>query len=96
MSHNLSAVKRELNHMANDARALFHATADVAEDNVAEARARVSAAVKKGGRAWNRARHSALRGVRGADHTIREHPYCSLGIALGVGALLGFLASRRY
>jgi ElaB/YqjD/DUF883 family membrane-anchored ribosome-binding protein len=96
MSHNLSAVKKELDNMAKDARALLDATAGVAEDNVVEARARLAAALKQGGRIWHRARHTALRRVRGADHAIRKHPYRSLGVTLGVGVLLGFLTSRRF
>jgi ElaB/YqjD/DUF883 family membrane-anchored ribosome-binding protein len=96
MSHNLSAVKRELDNMAKDARALLNATADAAEDNVVKARARLAAALKQGVRSWHRARHTALRGVQGAERTIREHPYPSLGLALGVGVLLGFLVSRRF
>ena len=82
--------------MAKDARALLNATAGVAEDNVIAARARLAAALKKGEGVWRRARHTAIRGVQGADQTIREHPYHSLGVALGVGMFLGFLASRRF
>ena len=95
MSHNFNAVKRDLDNMAKDARALLNATAGVAEDNVVNARARLANALKQGGKIWHRARHTSLRSVQGAARTIREHPYPSLGLALGVGVLLGFLASRR-
>lgn len=95
MSHNLNTVKRELDHIVKDARALLDATADVAEDHVIEARTRLANALKHGKGIWHRARRSAIRGVQDADQTIRDHPYPSLAVALGVGVLLGFLTSRR-
>jgi ElaB/YqjD/DUF883 family membrane-anchored ribosome-binding protein len=95
MSHDLNTVKKELNNIVKDARALLDATADVAEDHVVEARARLADALKQGEGIWHRARRTALRSVQDADQTIHEHPYPSLGVALGVGVILGFLASRR-
>ena len=37
----------------------------------------------------------ARAGVRATDHAIREHPYESIGIAFGVGMLLGVLINRK-
>lgn len=34
----------------------------------------------------------AISGARVTDETVREHPYQSLGIAFGVGVLVGALA----
>jgi ElaB/YqjD/DUF883 family membrane-anchored ribosome-binding protein len=37
----------------------------------------------------------AIAGAKAADHAIREHPYESLGLALGMGLLVGVLVGRR-
>jgi ElaB/YqjD/DUF883 family membrane-anchored ribosome-binding protein len=39
-------------------------------------------------------RQNALVGLRATDRTIRRHPYLALGAVLGLGFLLGALASR--
>ena len=33
--------------------------------------------------------------ARATDRTIRQHPYESIGIAFGVGVLIGVLINRR-
>jgi ElaB/YqjD/DUF883 family membrane-anchored ribosome-binding protein len=42
-----------------------------------------------------RVRDQAVDYAKTADKAVREHPYKALGIALGVGAILGYLLSRR-
>lgn len=37
----------------------------------------------------------AIEGAKETDRVIREHPYESLGVAFGVGILLGALLSRK-
>jgi len=37
----------------------------------------------------------AREGVKATDRLVREHPYQSLGIAFGVGLLIGVLVNRR-
>lgn len=55
-----------------------------------------------GSAAWERARagcstmqDKAATGMRATDRTIRTHPYQSIGIAFGVGILLGFMMRRN-
>lgn len=45
---------------------------------------------------YDRARIRVVKGAQCTDTSIREHPYQSLAIALGVGALLGALLARRH
>ena len=40
-------------------------------------------------------RDQAVAGAKIADKAIREHPYKAIGIAVGVGAVIGFLLARR-
>jgi len=37
----------------------------------------------------------AAEGTRAADHAIREHPYQSIGVALGIGLLIGVLVAKK-
>ena len=85
-----------LENLAEDARVLLAATADVAEEHVVEARERLAAALNEGKAAWNRVHDRATDGAHATDRVIRRHPYQALTIALGVGAVLGILASRRH
>lgn len=41
------------------------------------------------------AREKVAAGARTTDMAVHDHPYYSMGMALGVGVLLGFLISRR-
>jgi ElaB/YqjD/DUF883 family membrane-anchored ribosome-binding protein len=38
---------------------------------------------------------NALKGARSTDEAIRGHPYRSLGLAFGMGMLIGVLLHRR-
>jgi ElaB/YqjD/DUF883 family membrane-anchored ribosome-binding protein len=81
--------------LAEDAKTLIAATADVAEEKVVEARERLAAALDRGKATWVRLQDSASERVKATDHSIRTHPYQVIGVAFGVGALLGVILSRR-
>jgi len=81
--------------LAEDARALMSATADVAGEKVGEARKRLAAALERGKEIYGRVREKAVEGAKAADEAVHEHPYQAIGIALGVGVILGFLIARR-
>lgn len=40
---------------------------------------------------YGRARRNVIAGAKYTDEAIREHPYYAVGVALGVGVLLGAL-----
>ena len=85
----------DLQSLAEDAQALLAATTDVAGEKVVEARKRLTAAIEKGKETWDNVQEKAVAGAKATDQVIREHPYQSIGVAFGVGALIGFLLSRR-
>lgn len=85
----------DLQYLAEDAKALLAATADVAGEKVIEARRRLTAALERGKEAWSQAQAKAVESAQATDRIIRSHPYQSIGIAFGVGALLGLLITRR-
>jgi len=82
-------------HLVEDAQALLAATAHVAEEKVVDARKRLAAAIEKGKETWNNVQEKAVAGAKATDQVIRDHPYQAIGVALGVGALIGLLIGRR-
>jgi ElaB/YqjD/DUF883 family membrane-anchored ribosome-binding protein len=90
-----NALRHDARKLAEDARALLEATAEVTDEKVAEARQRLTEALADGKQAYTRMREKAGQGVQAADQAIRGNPYQSLAIAFGVGALFGYLVTRR-
>jgi ElaB/YqjD/DUF883 family membrane-anchored ribosome-binding protein len=95
MNKQSQAIENDLGTLAEDARALMAATADVAGEKVGEARKRLAAALESGKEIYGRVREKAVEGVKAADQTVRENPYQAIAIALGVGAVIGFVVARR-
>lgn len=89
------AVKHDAACLANEARALLEATAEVADEKVTEARKRLEAVLAESKTTLARVREKAVQGARVADEAVRKHPYESLLAAFGVGALVGCLIARR-
>ena len=95
MNEEARTTRNDTGTLAEDARALMAATADVAGEKVGDARKRLAAALERGKEIYDCARDKAVKGAKATDAAVREHPYQAIGIAFGVGALLGYLISRR-
>jgi ElaB/YqjD/DUF883 family membrane-anchored ribosome-binding protein len=95
MSKETQAISQDVSQLAEDARALLVATADVAGDKVGEARKRLAAALEQGKEIYGRVRDKAVEGAKVADQTVRANPYQAIAIGVGVGALVGYLLGRR-
>ena len=91
----MQATTAETGTLAEDARALVAATADVAGDKVGEARKRLAAALERSKEIAGRVRDKTVEGAKVADKTIHENPYQTIAIAVGVGVILGYLIVRR-
>jgi ElaB/YqjD/DUF883 family membrane-anchored ribosome-binding protein len=74
---------------------LMRATAGQAGERVSEIRSRLSSAMETAKANMRKAQDKAVAAAKATDHTIREHPYESIGLALGVGFLVGFLVGRK-
>jgi ElaB/YqjD/DUF883 family membrane-anchored ribosome-binding protein len=96
MSKQTQAISNDVGQLAEDARALVTATADDAKAKVNEARQHIATAVESGKALCSRARDRAIEGAKVADETVHAHPYQAIGIAFGLGALIGDLLARRY
>jgi len=66
--------------------------AQQAADTAREAGNRLSAAMQS---AKNNIQEKTAASARATDQAIRQHPYESLGIAFGLGLLIGVLINRR-
>jgi len=99
-----SAVARErvlhdLQTLTRDAEDLLKATAGDVSDKAKEVRSRLAAALERSKATCHQLQEQTLAtakaAVKKADTVIREHPYESIGVALGMGVLLGIVISRR-
>jgi len=81
--------------IVDDAQALLSATANIAEEKVVAARKRLASALQSGKEILAQVQEKAIAGAKATDETIREYPYQAIGVALGVGALVGFMVGRR-
>jgi len=95
MNQETQAIRNDLGALADDARDLMAATADVAGEKVSEARKRLAVALERAKELAGRVRDKAVEGAKAADEAVHEHPYQAIAIGVGVGALLGYLIARR-
>jgi ElaB/YqjD/DUF883 family membrane-anchored ribosome-binding protein len=95
MSKHKQADENNMSTLAEDARALMAATADVAEEKVAEARQRLATALENGKELVGRVREKAAERAKAAERVTRENPCQTIAIAFGVGAMVGLLLARR-
>jgi len=58
-------------------------------------RDRFSAAQERFSDMYENTRKKVVAGAKATDETIRENPYQSIAVALGVGVVLGVLLGRR-
>ena len=95
MNKEAQTVSNDVGQLAEDARALMAATADVTGEKVSDARKRLAAALDRAKEIGGCVRDKAVAGAKVADQTIRENPYQAIAIGVGVGALIGYLVARR-
>ena len=95
MHKQTNAASNDMAALAEDARALMEATADVAGEKVSEARKRLAAALERGKEIYGRVRDKAVDCAKVTDEAVHEHPYQAMGNALGLGALIGYLVTHR-
>ncbi len=94
MDKQKQAISNDLGTLAEDARALMAATADVAGGKVSQARTRLAAALDNGKELYGQVRDKAIDGARVTDQAVRENPYQAMAITLGAGVIVGFLVAN--
>jgi len=92
---NMGKVVEDLRVLSHDAEAMLRETAGQTGEKVAEIRGRLAASLESAKATYRRLEEKAVAGAKVADKTIREHPYESIGVAFGMGLLIGVLVGRR-
>lgn len=89
----------DLRVVVEDAEALLKATAGQAGEKVGQARQRAEESVRQArerlGELEGEVRARARDAARTTDRYVHENPWGAIGIAAGVGFMLGLLSGRR-
>lgn len=86
---------RDLQTVVRDGEELLRAgVQDLSEKGVA-AREKLAAALEVAKETRRRLEERAVASAQATDKLVREYPYQSLGVAFGVGLLIGVLINRR-
>jgi ElaB/YqjD/DUF883 family membrane-anchored ribosome-binding protein len=88
-------VVTDLKRLMRNSEELLHTTKDAVGEKAEEVRERLTAALDTAKRTCRQLEDKAVEGAKAADNAIREHPYQSIGVAFGVGLLIGVLVTRK-
>lgn len=102
-THDMAASKtklvQDLQRVITDAEELLHATASATEPKLIEMRERIRgnllAARHKLGDLEEVVKTKTKEAAQATDDYVHEHPWKAIGVAAGVGLLVGLLAGRR-
>jgi ElaB/YqjD/DUF883 family membrane-anchored ribosome-binding protein len=86
---------QDLRAIVHDGEELLKAGASELSERGTAARERLSAALEMAKETRHKLEKQAMASVKATDRVIREHPYESIGIAFGVGMLLGVIINRK-
>ena len=85
----------DLKRIVRNSEELLHTTKEAVGDKAQEARERLTEALDAAKRTYGQLEGKAIEGAKAADGAIREHPYQSIGVAFGVGLLIGALVTSK-
>lgn len=92
LAHSLQQMVNEADHLLKNAQRTgteqFTAAREKFETQLRHAKAEL-------GELEETALRNAKRAARATDHAVHEHPYTAMGLAAGVGLLVGLLIARR-
>lgn len=94
-----SKLMSDLRVVIADAEELLRMTSDQASEGAADVRSRVQARMNQAKADLLHLQEAAVAKAKAAGHTtdefVHENPWRSIGIAAGVGLVMGLLVSRR-
>lgn len=89
----------DLKTVMEDAEALLKATSTLTGEKIQEVRARAEESLRQAKVRLSEVEEEAMRRARevaeAADEYVRENPWQSVGIAAGIGLVVGLLLARR-
>jgi ElaB/YqjD/DUF883 family membrane-anchored ribosome-binding protein len=86
---------QDLREVVHDGEELLRAGAEDLSERGTAAREKLAAAIEVARETQRRIQERALAGAQATDRMIRENPYQAIGIAFGIGLLVGVLAGRK-
>jgi ElaB/YqjD/DUF883 family membrane-anchored ribosome-binding protein len=86
---------RDLKAVVRDAEELIIATAGQAGEKLTEARGRLAVALESAKDTCHKLEEKTVATAKATDRCIREHPYESIGVAFGLGLLIGVILRRK-
>ena len=92
---NTDRLVSDLKTVTKDAEELLKTVSGEQGNGSHEMRMRLSSAIESAKATYRRMEEKAVAGAKATDKVIREHPYESLGIAFGLGLLVGVLVTRK-
>lgn len=85
----------DLKRAVRDSEELLKDSAGAVGEKAREMRDRLAHTLESARAACHRLEERALEGAKATDKVIREHPYQSIGVAFGIGLLIGVLVTRK-
>ncbi len=91
----IDSVIRDMKNIVRDTEDFLENTADNLNDKARDARRRLVKTLDSAKATCHRWEESAIQGAKQTDEAIHENPYPFLGVAVGVGLLIGILVNRK-
>ena len=85
----------DLKTIAHDAEKILISSAESAGEKAYHVKEKIISAFDTTKVSMKNIENQAIQAVKSTDTNIRKHPYQSIGIALGVGTVIGALAARH-
>ena len=85
----------DLKRVVRDSEELLKDSAGVVGEKAVDLRERLSQTLESAKATCRRMEERAIEGAKASDKVIRAHPYESIGIAFGLGLLIGVLVARK-
>jgi ElaB/YqjD/DUF883 family membrane-anchored ribosome-binding protein len=85
----------DLKELVRDAEELMKATAGQAGEKLTEVRGRLSVALESAKQTCDQLQEETADVTSATGRCIRRHPYETIGVAFGLGLLLGVLVGRK-
>jgi len=83
-----------LHSITEDAENFVRETGSGLSEKAREARARLTASLASARAGLTKLNEKAIEGAKATDRVIRDNPYQSIGVAFGLGILIGVLVTR--
>jgi ElaB/YqjD/DUF883 family membrane-anchored ribosome-binding protein len=101
-TRNADEIAESTEKLLNDLKAVVHDGEELLQAGMHElsdrgqaARERLASALDSAKETGRKLQERAVAGAKVTDRAIREHPYQTIGIAFGLGVLIGVLVARR-